>query len=143
MILRYRRDMVVDKETLQPPRDEAEPLRPFETTIRQEIWNAASGTSGEITTALDRKRERQLSPKTILTCLPGLEAKGLVVHHQEGHGYRCWPVMDEGETAACYIGNRLSEIIGRYDDLAVAVSVQRFCGDPVPLAAGLSITGGA
>jgi hypothetical protein len=38
--------------------------------------------------------------------------------------------MDEVGTAAWHVGNRLSEIVERYNDLAVAVFVKRFCEDP-------------
>ena len=73
---------------------------------------------------------RQLSPKTILTCLTRLEAKGLVTHDKEGRAYRFSSAKNEMDTAAWYVGNRLSRIVERYDDLAVAVFVNRFCEDP-------------
>jgi predicted transcriptional regulator len=96
----------------------------------QELWRGSSGTAGEVTAALNRHRARQLSPKTILTCLTRLETKGLLTHSQEGRAYRFWPIMDEVGTAAWHVGNRLSEIVERYNDLAVAVFVKRFCEDP-------------
>jgi predicted transcriptional regulator len=129
-VLRYRRVMAIDKGTFPRRREGTEPLGPLETVIMKELWRSASGTSGEITAALNRQRTRQLSSKTILTCLTRLEAKGVVVHRQEGRSYRFRAIMDEHDTVAWYIGNRLSEVIDNYNDLAVAVFVQLFCEDP-------------
>jgi predicted transcriptional regulator len=130
LILHYRRGMAVEETALRRWRDESDPLGPLERVIMKQLWRCASGTSGEITTALNERRGRQLSPKTILTCLTRLEAKGLVTHDREGRAYRFSPTMNEVDTAAWYIGKRLSEIVERYDDLAVAVFVNRFCEDP-------------
>jgi predicted transcriptional regulator len=130
LILHYRRGMVVEKTMLRRWREVADPLGPLERVIMKQLWRSASGTSGEITTALNERRGRQLSPKTILTCLTRLEAKGLVTHDRDGRAYRFSPTMSEVDTAAWYVGKRLSEIVERYDDLAVAVFVNRFCGDP-------------
>ena len=122
--------MAVEKTALRRWRDEADPLGPLERVIMKQLWRCASGTSGEITTALNERRGRQLSPKTILTCLTRLEAKGLVTHDRVGRAYRFSPTMNEVDTASWYIGKRLSEIVERYDELAVAVFVNRFCEDP-------------
>jgi BlaI family transcriptional regulator, penicillinase repressor len=96
----------------------------------RELWARASGTSGEITAALNQRRQRQLSRKTILTCLTRLETKGLVAHSREGRAYRFRPTMTESDAASRHIENRLVEIFQRYDDLAVAVFVDRICEDP-------------
>ena len=120
----------MEKTELRRWRDEAEPMGPLERVIMKELWRCASGTSGEITSALNARWGRQLSRKTILTCLTRLEAKGLVRHDKEGRAYRFAPAMNEVDMAAWFVGNRLSQLVERYDDLAVAVFVNRFCEDP-------------
>jgi predicted transcriptional regulator len=120
----------MDRAAVGRWRDGADPLGPLETVIMRELWKASSGTALEVTAALNRHRERQLSPKTILTCLTRLESKGLLTHCQEGRAYRFSPNLDEAATAEWYVGKRLSAIVERYNDLAVAVFVKRFCEDP-------------
>jgi BlaI family transcriptional regulator, penicillinase repressor len=63
-----------------------EPLSDVQLGFMQALWEMGEGSVGEVQARLESSG-RKLAPTTVATVLRRLEAKGWVVHREEGRGF--------------------------------------------------------
>ena len=72
-------------------------LGPLEAQVMAAVWRHPGLSGIEATTLVNDKRDTPLSPRTILTVLRRLEAKGFLSHVVDGRAYRYTAVVPESD----------------------------------------------
>ena len=87
------------------------------------------------TTLVNDKRDTPLSPRTILTVLSRLEAKGFLSHAVDGRAYRYTAVVPECEFVEWHAQRAITDLLKRYgDDVVISGLLGAPSVDPDALA---------
>jgi predicted transcriptional regulator len=83
------------------------------------VWRHPGLSGAEATTLINGNRDTPLSPRTILTVLSRLEAKGFLSHVVDGRAYRYTAVVLESEFVEWHAQRAITDLLKRYGDDAV------------------------
>jgi len=94
-------------------------LGPLEAQVMAAVWRHPGLSGIEATTLVNDKRDTPLSPRTILTVLRRLEAKGFLSHVVDGRAYRYTAVVPQSDFVEWHARRAITDLLKRYGDDAV------------------------
>ncbi len=110
-------------------------LGPLEAQVMAAVWRHPGLSGVETTTLVNDKRDTPLSPRTILTVLSRLEAKGFLSHAVDGRAYRYTAVVPECEFVEWHAQRAITDLLKRYgDDVVISGLLGAPSVDPDALA---------
>ena len=92
----------------------ADLLGPLEAQIMSTVWRNPGVSGAEATELINDKRDVPLSPRTVLTVLSRLEAKGYLAHVVEGRTYLYTAVVREEDFVAWHAERAIRALRQRY-----------------------------
>ena len=92
-----------------------------ELDVMAVLWEIRSGTVGEVRDRLDVR----LAYTTVLTILRNLEAKGCVLHEEEGRAYRYFPRVKQQAAQR----NALARLVDKFFDGSPEALLSRLVDD--------------
>ena len=112
----------------------ADLLGPLEAQIMSTVWRNPGVSGAEATELINDKRDVPLSPRTVLTVLSRLEAKGYLAHVVEGRTYLYTAVVREEDFVAWHAERAIRALRQRYgDDTTIPGLVGVAAADPAVL----------
>ena len=99
------------------------------------VWRHPGLSGLEATDLVNDRRDTPLSPRTILTVLSRLEAKGFLSHVVDGRAYRYTAVVPESEFVEWHARRAITDLLKRYgDDVVISGLLGTSSVDPNALA---------
>lgn len=98
------------------------------------VWRQGRQTVAEVVQRLNKRRDKALDYRTVLTVMSRLRGKGLLQHEEVGNTYHFSPTCSREEFASRQGAAMVSELVRQYGQPAIAGIVDGLTASPEALA---------